>query len=290
MKTRFIVFSWLCLSFITGVYAQQVTIITPDDLKPGEVIDTTLFRVQYQATMRIDTLNVEKEPVTETMMLEVGKKLSQYYSYTIHVKDSVLHEDMIKGASQEEFRRHAEQYGDGMITYRIYKNYPAGKTTTLDRIGASKFRCEEKNETPKWELLPDTATVLSYLCHKAVCHFKGRTYEAWYTPEIPRSEGPWKLAGLPGLVLKASDSRGHYAFECTGLERCNGESVIQFKGDNCEVVTRKALNKVFERYVKDPVGFITSTQPNVRINVSDAAGNPITKPRPLPYNPIELTE
>ena len=43
--------------------------------------------------------------------------------------------------------------------------------------------------------------------------------EAWYTPEIPRSEGPWKLQGLPGLILKASDSRQHYTFVCTGIGR-----------------------------------------------------------------------
>ncbi len=290
MKTRITAVCLLLMSLFTGAYAQRISIVTPDDMKPGEVIDTTLFKVQYKASMVLDTTATDKEPIAETLMLEVGKKLSLYYSYTMHVKDSVLREDMLKGASQDEFRKHAEQYKDGTVTQRIYKNYPTGKVTTLDRIGTSKFRCEEKNELPQWELLPDTATVLSYLCHKAVCHFKGRTYEAWYTLEIPRSDGPWKLGGLPGLILKVSDSRKHFVFECSGLEQCKNQAVIHFNGNNYETITRKALNKLYERFAKDPVGFITSTQPNVRIQVRDGAGNAITKPVPLPYNPIELSE
>ena len=36
-------------------------------------------------------------------------------------------------------------------------------------------------------------TVASFDCQKAECDFRGRRWEAWFTPEIPVSEGPWKL-------------------------------------------------------------------------------------------------
>lgn len=291
MKTRLFVCILFCLSMVTGVQAQfRMSIVTPDDLKPGTEIDSTLFSVQYQLTMVEDTVATDREPVKEVMMLEVGKKLSLFYSYTQHVRDSVLSDDMKRGASQDEFRKHAQQYAGGAVTYRIYKQYPAGKVTTLERIGTSKFRCEEKNEVPGWELLPDTATIVGYLCHKATCRFKGRTYEAWYTLEVPRSEGPWKLYGLPGLILKAADSRQHYVFECTGIEQNKKAASIMLSGGNYESVNRKGLTKIYERYVNDPVGFITSTQPNVTIKVNDQSGNAITKPMMLPYNPIELSE
>ena len=78
------------------------------------------------------------------------------------------------------------------------------------------FLCEEKEEMPEWTLLPDTTTLLSYSCQKAICHFKGRNYTVWYTLEIPVSEGPWKLFGLPGLIIKAEDDKKHYTFNCTG--------------------------------------------------------------------------
>lgn len=292
MKTR-IMMLLLCVSmvFFTTVSAQHITIVTPDDLKKGEIIDTTLFRVQYKLTTKEDTLAKDKQPVKETMMLEVGRKLSLFYSYTQYILDSVMVDDMTKGASQEEFMQHARQYGGGNVTYRIYKNYPAGKVTTLDKLGISKFRCEEINDLPQWQLKSDTITILSYLCHKATCHFKGRTYEAWYTLEIPRSEGPWKLTGLPGLILKAKDRGETYIFECTGVEQCRNNETIMLAGGTFEPVNRKALNKIYERYAKDPVGFITSTQPGVHIKVTDEHGNENVKtPKDLPYNPIELSD
>ena len=40
-----------------------------------------------------------------------------------------------------------------------------------------------------------------YTCNKATTHFRGRDYEAWFTPEIPITFGPFKFKGLPGLIL-----------------------------------------------------------------------------------------
>lgn len=266
----------------------QISIITPDDFKKGEVIDTTLFKVQYKMTYVKNTASADKTPSIETMMLEVGKKNSLFYSYSMHVRDSVIGEDYKKGASQDEIMKHFKQLGGGAITYRIYKNYPVGKVTTLDKLGISKFRCEEANEKPQWQLLPDTTTLLSFRCHKAMCTFKGRTYEVWYTTEVPRSEGPWKLFGLPGLILSVKESTGTYSFECTGIERGKNNEVVTLPMSDHEIVDRKGLNKLYERYHNDPVGFITSTQPGVTIKVTDERGN-TTKMTKIVYNPIELS-
>lgn len=286
MKIKLMMLLYMSLGMLTQTWAQKVTIVTSDELKKGEVIDHALFKVEYKMTMVEDTL-ANKPPLTETMILDVGNTTSLYYSYTQHISDSVLREDVRKNVSQEELRKHATQFGSGKISYRIYKNYPAGKVTTLDKIGISKFRCEEENEQPQWTLLPDTATILSYLCHKAGCHFKGRNYEAWYTMELPRSEGPWKLFGLPGLIIKAQDSQNYFLFECTGVEQCRNKPEIILSPGMYESITRKALNKVYERYAKDPIGFITS-QPGVKVTLTDNSGNEVKGPKNIPYNPIEL--
>ena len=283
MKKLVFITGFLIISLHAVVVNAQMalTIVNPNEKVNEEPIDDVQFIVQYQAKMMPDTMKPEKI-MDESMILKVGTKSSLYYSYTRFVTDSLLKEQIMKSGNGMIRRERSEDMG--IITYQIYKNYPAGKVTTLDKIAINRFRCEEDNEVPAWELLTDTMTILSYSCQKAVCNFKGRDFEAWFTPEIPRSEGPWKLQGLPGLILKVADSQGHYSFECTGL--INAEEKIMFGADGYEPISRKNLNKVYERFTTDPVGYVTSSSPNVRIVIKDESGEDKSV-KNMPYNPIE---
>ena len=64
----------------------------------------------------------------------------------------------------------------------------------------------------EWQLTAETKTIDSISCQKAIGKFRGRTYSAWYAKEIPVAVGPWKLHGLPGLIVEAEDSLGEVKF------------------------------------------------------------------------------
>ena len=51
----------------------------------------------------------------------------------------------------------------------------------------------------------------------AEAEFRGRVWRAWFTYEIPMPYGPWKLGGLPGLILKAEDADSLFVFEMAGI-------------------------------------------------------------------------
>jgi len=64
---------------------------------------------------------------------------------------------------------------------------------------------EEVIPKQEWAINMDSVmTILGMECHKATTKFRGRVWEVWFTEEIPISLGPWKLGGLPGLILKAT--------------------------------------------------------------------------------------
>ena len=286
MKKLVFITGFLIISLHAVVVNAQMalTIVNPNEKINEEPIDDVQIIVQYQAKMMPDTLKPESI-MDESMILKIGTKSSTYYSYTRFVTDSLLKEQLMKSGNGMIRRERSDDMG--IVTYQIYKNYPTGKVTTLDKIAMNRFRCEEENEAPAWELLTDTMTILSYPCQKAVCHFKGRDYEAWFAPEIPRSEGPWKLHGLPGLILKAMDSQGHYSFECTGL--INADEKLMFGADGYEPVSRKNLDRIYERFATDPVGYVSSTAPNVRLVIKDESGEDKLV-KNMPYNPIERSE
>jgi hypothetical protein len=56
-----------------------------------------------------------------------------------------------------------------------------------------------------------------------------------------------------------------------------------------EKLNRKELDKMYERFYTDPIGFLAATSPNVTINITDGQGNPIQK-YSVPYNPIEINK
>ena len=262
----------------------NIRVYNMNEVLKAKPIDKVLFTAQYALSFVGDTAHEDRH-IDETMMLKVGAKSSLFYSYARFRMDSLIEMDKATGASQEIINEHMKQ-GNSQVNYQIYKNYPEGKLTQLEPIAASNFRSEEKTELPVWELHPDTATLLAYTCYKATCRFQGRDYEAWYTPEIPRSEGPWKLQGLPGLILKASDNRQHYTFVCTGIEKARKEEAILFAGSEYEPISRKDLLRVHERFAADPIGYLKETSPGMQVVVKGEDGQPI-HPKNTPYNPIE---
>lgn len=81
--------------------------------------------------------------------------------------------------------------------------------------------CEAVPEIP-WTFEPIQKQIGPYTCERATGSFRGRRYEVWYTPEVPVSAGPWKLHGLPGLVVLAKDESGEVVFRLNTLKPYSG--------------------------------------------------------------------
>ena len=93
-----------------------------------------------------------------------------------------------------------DEYGN-----MFYKDFASRSISMRRLLFKEAFIARENLPAINWIILKDTQTIGGYLCKKAVTHFRGRYYEAWFAPDIPVSDGPWKLCGLPGLILEAYD-------------------------------------------------------------------------------------
>ena len=64
---------------------------------------------------------------------------------------------------------------------------------------------------------------------------------------------------------------------------------LMFGADGYENISRKNLNRIYERFATDPVGYVTSSSPNVKIIIKDESGEDKSV-KNMPYNPIERDE
>lgn len=97
------------------------------------------------------------------------------------------------------------------------------------------FAVQEPLPQMKWKLLSDKKVIGKYDCKKASVEFRGRTYYAWYTIEIPISLGPWKFNGLPGLILEVDDKNEIYKWQAKTVSLSNNltekEILVKIQND-----------------------------------------------------------
>ena len=104
----------------------------------------------------------------------------------------------------------------------VLRSIAEGRFEVLQRIPFERrhvVRYDESAAAPEWRMLGRTDTVGGYLCHAAATTYGGREWTAWFAPAVPTDAGPWKLFGLPGLILRAGDATGSYAFEPVKIEQ-----------------------------------------------------------------------
>lgn len=80
-----------------------------------------------------------------------------------------------------------------------------------------------------WTTYHEQRTIGGIPCLKAVTQFKGRGYTAWYAPSITIAEGPWKLGGLPGLIMEAYDDADQWHMTLTSVSEGKGFDQNRFE-------------------------------------------------------------
>ena len=228
------------------------------------MIDRAHMKCLYRYVYTFDTLKNELRD--DLLILQIGKEVSKCYSYYTFQCDSLRRTPDGAKVWSELFRRAIEKdgiYGDfphvRMSTY-VYKNYPTGQMTITDRISLQDYCYVDSLHTQTWTMGDSTREVLGYTCQQATADFRGRRWTAWFATDIPISDGPWKLGGLPGLILEAYDEGQQHVFTAVGLERVKDEPIIfnrPFRGNHrYEQTNRLEFLRMERRFLMDSNSFI----------------------------------
>lgn len=281
----------------------------------GQQADTARILVHYKFTHVRDTTNRE-HPYTENMVLLVGSHASAYKSYDRQLQDALFRKQIAdqKANSPDGNIQINRQVKASGTAYYLFPN--EGKLFTKEHL-FNNYLIESAIPVINWKITGDTATFKGMHCQKANTHFKGRNYTAWFCADLPLHTGPWKLNGLPGVIMEAYDEKKEVVFTFDGIEKAiaspavsqpaNDPSVTLFGMDDEDAdpnvialpqkaikTTEKEFEKLREAVRKNPDAFAQSIMAAQAPNMQGNGPTPMLKikagPEIVINNPIELPD
>ena len=202
-----------------------------------DVLDRASMKCMYRATQLKDTLDVAF--YEDLLILQIGPQVSKCFSYYTFQNDSLRQTPEGNRQASElfnralaDFHKHRDRsrflnsFPRSRTVTIVYKNHPAGAITVTDGLREDQVTYRDTLNAQQWTIVDSTREVLGYTCQQATADFRGRHWTAWFATDIPVSDGPWKLGGLPGLILQAYDEGQQHAFTAVGLERVAEEPIV----------------------------------------------------------------
>jgi GLPGLI family protein len=188
------------------------------------VLSITSYSQNYRATYQIDFVpNIEEASIKiEFGVLLLGENKSIYATENYLKKDSIyslVNEGKI--TNREGMFEMREKRLKTDFEHLVQKDYEKETMKISEGILIDNYVYQQSTK-PLWQLSNETQKINSYKCQKATTYFQGRTYEAWYSTEIPISDGPYKFWGLPGLIISIQDSNNEFNFKLVTFKEYDG--------------------------------------------------------------------
>ena len=240
------IFSLIFIAFALTAHAHQQAVI--------EVGYT-----EYQPNMR----NYQKDGTSHQYILLVSGDDSKFFSPRTEYIDSLNSTPEGKSKYQEMAR---SAYLGGKIedipradgSYYVVKSATDNKFYYYDKVGTERFCYEEDIPQLNWAVGDSTRTILGYECFLASADYHGRKWIVWFSPEIPVAAGPWKLQGVPGLILEASTEDGLYRFVADGIQQTEKLISPIYLANEYEKTDRVKFLKAKRGFMDNPIGSINA--------------------------------
>lgn len=115
----------------------------------------------------------------------------------------------------------------------FYKNLSQKTIIYSDHLMLKFFDIKDSLPDLNWKISSETKNILGYTCQKASLKFREKEFEVFFTSEIPFQDGPWKLLGLPGIIL----------------EMVNDDYIAKFQIIAEKIEIGKAVKKIENPYI-----------------------------------------
>ena len=156
--------------------------------------------------------------------------------------------------------------GNGSV---YFKNIKEKRFSNQTEIMGKRFLVKDELTEYEWELSSETKNIGNYTCYKAtfteevenirMTFDNGESKEekkkekiittAWYTLQVPISNGPGNYQGLPGLILEIND--GKKTIVCTEIILNPADKIKLQEPEKGKVVSQKKYDEIQKEKTKE---------------------------------------
>ena len=249
-----ILLSTLTLAFVFSANAQNFK---------GKAIYKTSMKSNFN-------ISAENNPgMDENMQEEIRKRMQKMNQKTYVLEFDKFHstymvEIALEGPKIPTGKNSVMlmSFGGSGKTDIYYKNIQEKRFVNQTEIMGKLFLVKDKLPEHPWKLSSETKHIGNYTCYKATyskeVENKNITFKdgdsvesikketivttAWYTPQIPVSNGPGTYQGLPGLILEIND--GKKVFVCTEIILNSSEKTNILEPTKGKIVSQNKFIKI----------------------------------------------
>lgn len=235
-------------------------------------------KATYQMKTKLDISRIENNtkmsPERKKMFIDMMKKRSnRTFTLDFNKAESIYKEEEKLSAPRRGGRMSMRFSGGGRV---VYKNVTNKTFLTATEFFGKKFLITKEVEMPAWEMGSETKQIGNYTCYKAtlmkknppmrrgffrnekdkkrldsIARTRPKEYlvTAWYTPQIPVSNGPGDYWGLPGLILEVNYKET--TILCAEVVLNPKEKIEIKEPTKGDKVTKEEYDKIMEEKMKE---------------------------------------
>jgi GLPGLI family protein len=216
----------------------------------------------------------ESDPLIKMLMDQLTKGTTGEYQLFFTAKESSY--DKVQELAKPEAKKTGISIsfsGDGGVSATVYKNIAQSSYIKQGNIMGKDFVIEGTLPVYAWELQSESKKIGQYTCYKAIytpVNKKEETEEieeaaptgilasiperdnsitAWYTPDLPISNGPGEYHGLPGLIMEINTA--DTTLLCTSIEMNPSKGFELKQPKDGKKVSQKEFDEIQEKKMKE---------------------------------------
>jgi GLPGLI family protein len=218
------------------------------------------YKSHRKVDLKLDEKTSKNPEIAQQIQEQLREQFQQEYTLTFNKHESLYRKNEKLAKPNPIASGIQITVNDGSDL--LYKNIKDNRFTNQTEIYGKQFLIKDSQKNNTWELVNETKNIGEYACFKATFNeayttqtitndgemesvTQERRTTAWYTPQIPISNGPAEFYGLPGLILEIND--GELTLVCTKIIINPSEKVEIEEPKKGKEVTQSEFDKIMEK-------------------------------------------